>query len=188
MKNLASKSLFIICIALAVLLFKECEANKNSDCNYEDPTGLITQVEAELKEETFKKKEMLKNNVLLQVLNNDLDNQDAIMQLEIRKQQLAAANIPVGGENREVWFDLENLENYINYVKTKSTELGYENLGLRVYFAAKEDGNVKTTVFFAPTYREGVRGAEDDQNTVGIDRLNFGNSGMPAFEHTSGGN
>ena len=74
MKNLASKSLLVICIALAVLLFKECEANKNNNCSYEEPTGLITQVEAELKEETFKNKEMLKNNVLLQVLNNDLDN------------------------------------------------------------------------------------------------------------------
>ena len=189
MKNLASKSLLVICIALAVLLFKECEANKNNNCSYEEPTGLITQVEAELKEETFKNKEMLKNNVLLQVLNNDLDNQDAIMQLEIRKQQLAAANIPVGSENREVWFDLENLENYINYVKTESTELGYENLGIRVYFAAKEDGNVKTTVFFTPTYREGTRAAvQDNSNTPGIDRLNYGSSGMPAFEHTNGQN
>lgn len=189
MKNLPAKSLLIICVALSVFLFKQCEENENCNCNYEDPTGTITQAEAELKEETFKTKEQLKNNVLLQVLNNDLENPEVIAQLELLKQQLAAGNIPVGAENREVWFDLENLENYINYVKTESTALGYENLGLRVYFAAKEDDKVKTTVFFTPTYRDGIRAAqEDNKNTSGIKRLNFGNSGDPAIEHTPDGN
>ncbi|WP_452222750.1 hypothetical protein [Lacinutrix chionoecetis] len=188
MKNIATKSLLIIAIALAILLFQECETNNTCDCNYEDPIGTLTQPEADVKEETFKDKELVKNNVLLHVLNNDLDNPDVIIQLENLKQQLAASNIPVGAENREVWFDLENLENYINYVKTESLELGYENLGLRVYFAAKETDSISTTVFFTPTYKEGTRGAEDNKNTPGLKRLNYGNSGDPAIEHTSSGN
>lgn len=103
-------------------------------------------------------------------------------------------------DNRGVWFDLENLKEYICYVENRSETLGYENLGLRVYFGATTDSDSvpRSTVFFWPTHRfepqmmntEGTEGKEDtdetinansseNENSYNIKGLNYGTSGRP---------
>lgn len=99
-------------------------------------------------------------------------------------------------DNREVWFDLENLKEYICYVEEESEKKGYKDLGLRVYLGAIPDEKdvPHTTVLFWPTHRNktntesGNRAANSDEeendsnkneNSDGIDGLNYGTSGRP---------
>ena len=151
--------LLISIILLTLLLFSTC---KEKDCNidYEDPIGTFNDSIANQKEELYK---LHAFNQINEILANN--------------------NTPVQ-YNREVWFDLENLENYIHYVKTKSEELEYENLGLRIYLGAvEEDGIIKTTMFFSPTNREAIRApVGNNRNSTGVNNLNYGTSGEPADE------
>ena len=176
MKNLASKSLLIICVALAVLLFKECEANKNCNQEFEEPNGLITPEKANELEETYKANQFT-------ILNEYLN-----------------VNGDVAEDNREVWFELDEIKNYINYVEenAKNIESIDESgtLGLRIYFGAKQmalkrdkrDNIIRSTLFFVPTYREGLRAAESNKNINGINPLNYGSSGDPDDIEYNGGN
>ena len=86
-------------------------------------------------------------------------------------------------DHREVFFNLENLENYLDYVKKESKKKGYKNVGIRVYLGAKKQGDApyKTTVFLAPTHQTEAKGtAFTNTNSTGINALNFGSSGEPA--------
>ena len=131
---------------------------------YEKPTGLIDAKVANAKEELYK----------------------AAAYNKI-KEVLLQSKVPVE-YNRDVWFDLDNLENYIHYVREESEKLGYEDLGLRVYLGAvEEDGLVKTTMFFSPTHAtnsdqtrsSGSRSGSSNFNTPGMDCLNYGTAGEP---------
>lgn len=85
-------------------------------------------------------------------------------------------------DNREIYFTLENLENYLAYVKKKSKEKGYEKLGIRVYLGAKKeaDNTFRTTVFFVPTHKNTNRAIENQNtNSNDIEGLNFGSAGRP---------
>ena len=60
-----------------------------------------------------------------------------------------------------VWYSLEELENYINYIKTKGTEKGIEVNGIRFYIGVYPDDAVKykekaglTTIFLSPTKKK----------------------------------
>jgi hypothetical protein len=176
MKNLTSKVLAILCIALSVFLFKQCEANKNCSQEFKDPNGLITPEQANTLEETYKA------------------NQFAIL------NEYLNVNGDVAEDNREVWFELDEIKNYIHYVeeKSKTIETIDESgtLGLRIYFGAKQmslkrdkrDNIIRSTLFFVPTYREGLRAAESNKNITGIKPLNYGNSGDPDDIEYNGGN
>jgi len=165
MKTTTSKLLFISSIILALLLFRECSSK---DCSaFEEPKGLISDATANSLEEGYKLKENIKNEIIL------------------------GAGGTVIQDNREVWFELEEIENYIKYVKNSSDSLGYENLGLRVYFGAKEvDGVIKNTAFFVPTYSGNLDGEDEDPTdddltanprAPGINSLNMGDPGMTEF-------
>lgn len=94
-----------------------------------------------------------------------------------------------GEDVRDVWFDIDVLEQYIAYVKDQSKRKGYDGLGLRVYFGAyPKEGDHKdpgyTTVFFMPTHRSKVPKMNfvfqaSDENSDDIDPLNFGSGGHP---------
>lgn len=164
MKNLTSKSLLLIILILAFFLFKGCDNNQNCNCDYDIPQGLISDNTANAYEEAYKLKEMQKNEII------------------------AGAGYPTINDNREVWFKLDEIENYIKYVKENADSLGLENLGLRVYFGAKEDTNgiIKNTAFFVPTHDETTRSPQDSIsariNTPGIKKLNMGDPGVTEFE------
>lgn len=75
-----------------------------------------------------------------------------------------------------VTFNIDQLQEFINYVKSESTTKGIDQPGIRVYFAAKDskDGG-KATVFLNAT--ESDDGNSD--NNYGIDPLNKGQNGWP---------
>ncbi|WP_397363896.1 hypothetical protein [Olleya sp. R77988] len=176
MKNLTSKTLLIIVLILSFFLFKEC--SKNEDCNqeYQEPSGLISPEQANILEETYKSNQFA---ILNEYLNHNGD---------------------VAEDNREVWFELNEIKNYIHYVEEKSKNIeGIDDsgtLGLRIYFGAKKmalkrdkrDNIIRSTLFFVPTFREGERAVESNKNITGISPLNMGSSGDPDDIEYDGGN
>lgn len=164
MKNLISKALVILCIALAVFLFKQCEANKNCNHEFKEPKGLITTEQANSYEENYKKHQYSYINEFLN--NNGIPYEDS----------------------RAIRFELEELENYIHYVKEEAKKMELEGeLSLRVYFGAKNskfekqnDNVMRSTLFFVPTHREITRNKEQiHENIYKINPLNMGSAGDP---------
>jgi len=75
-----------------------------------------------------------------------------------------------------VTFNIEELQQFIDYVKSESTKQGIASPGIRVYFAAYNDAkSTKATVFLNAT--ESDDGNSDNNYT--IDPLNRGNDGWP---------
>ena len=89
-----------------------------------------------------------------------------------------------------VTFNIDQLQEYLTYVKDQSQEQGIAAPGIRVYFGAynvptegdaasalgdDNDDNPRTTVFFCASESDGA----DSDNNYGIDPLNNGNSGWP---------
>ena len=73
-------------------------------------------------------------------------------------------------------FSLEEMEEFLGYVKEESKKQGITNPGIRVYFAAynARDTN-QATVFLAPT-----KGTEADSDTnYDVEPLNRGSQGWP---------
>ena len=75
-----------------------------------------------------------------------------------------------------VTFNIDQLQEFIDYVKIESKKQGINNPGIRVYFAAKDsaDGG-KATVFLNATEDDGG----NSKNNYKIDPLNRGNNGWP---------
>ncbi|NAS30064.1 hypothetical protein GTQ40_03695 [Flavobacteriaceae bacterium R38] len=99
-------------------------------------------------------------------------------------------------DSREVWFSLEELEQYLSYVKQEATKKGYQDLGVRIYFGANDPTEKRkfglSTVFLAPTgKKEYQRGSflnfnyQDDhgENIYEIDPLNRGGVGDPPVNY-----
>lgn len=88
-------------------------------------------------------------------------------------------------DTREFWYSLDELQEYLDYVKEKSAEQGVKKAGIRIYFGAypKANGNKSyATVFLAPTKEaaaEGIEGSGSDANNYDIDPLNEGTGGNP---------
>lgn len=79
-----------------------------------------------------------------------------------------------------VTFSIDQLQEYLDYVKEESTKQGIAKPGIRVYFAANSGGTEaevagSTTVFFCPTANDGG----DSANNYNIDALNKGSIGWP---------
>ena len=73
-----------------------------------------------------------------------------------------------------VTFNIDQLQEYIDYVKSESSNQTIEKPGIRVYFAAQEkDG--KATVFFSASESDDANSA----NNYNIDPLNGGGGGWP---------
>jgi hypothetical protein len=100
-----------------------------------------------------------------------------------------------------VWYSIEELENYINYVKTQGSKKGYNVNGIRMYLGVypnkKEYGKKKgmTTIFLTPTGNkiQAEKGSflnittAQEQTTTSTDEddidelrpMNFGTMGHP---------
>ncbi|PBJ15832.1 hypothetical protein [Flavobacterium sp. ACN6] len=119
-------------------------------------------------------------------LNVNYNNKKA--SLTARKSQKEDANA--------IWYSLEELENYIHYIKTNGAKDGYNVDGIRFYFGVYPDDEKHgekaglTTLFLVPT------GKKIENNTAKIqsfalvqeavssdiqslDPMNYGNIGRP---------
>ncbi|SDX60250.1 hypothetical protein SAMN05444411_10726 [Lutibacter oricola] len=143
---------------VAIITLTSC--NCSSKKEFKKPNGLITNKQADKLEEAYKANQH-------KAINNFL-SQNGINVID----------------NREVWFSLEELENYIEYVKQESKKQNLEDLGIRVYFGAKmnEKKEMKSTIFFYPTHNSATRAAAENFNSYGIQGLNYGSSGDPVDE------
>ena len=88
---------------------------------------------------------------------------------------------------RDFWWSLDELQEYLDYVKEESKKQGVKKPGIRVYLGTYTKEKCKhkkglSTVFFAPTGAKpgglGKDGA-DDPNNYDIDAFNFGGGGWP---------
>lgn len=90
-----------------------------------------------------------------------------------------------------VWYSLEELENYINYIKEEGESQGIEVTGIRFYLGvypknteAKEKIG-KTTIFLTPTKKNDVDGVmrfavmEENVDATEIEPMNYGTMGNP---------
>ncbi|RKR05507.1 hypothetical protein C8C83_4859 [Flavobacterium sp. 90] len=95
-----------------------------------------------------------------------------------------------------IWYSLEELENYIHYIKTQGLEDGYTVDGIRFYFGVypndKKHGEKAglTTLFLVPTGKKAVNStakvqsfATDQEQTSSdvesLSPMNYGNIGRP---------
>jgi len=86
----------------------------------------------------------------------------------------------LGQQVSAVTFNIDQLQEYLDYVKTESANQGIPKPGIRVYFAAYEAGTpaevgASNTVFFCPSETDDKNSA----NNYNIDPLNKGGSGWP---------
>lgn len=79
-----------------------------------------------------------------------------------------------------VTFNIDQLQEFIDYVKTESVKKSIDNPGIRVYFAAKDskDGG-KANVFLNATESDDGNSA----NNYDVDPLNRGTGGWPPFAY-----
>lgn len=90
-----------------------------------------------------------------------------------------------------VWFSLQELENYIAYIKSEGMEKGYDVNGIRFYFGTYAQTEQKgkagyTTLFLSPTGNQigdnmtSKRTEEGNESDITeLSPLNFGTMGNP---------
>lgn len=92
-----------------------------------------------------------------------------------------------------VWYSIEELESYIEYIKSEGEQQGYAIDGIRFYLGVYSDTEHKskagyTTIFLAPTGKSveesqlvkfAISGEECSQDITSIESLNFGSMGNP---------
>lgn len=134
------------------------------------PKGLITSTEAKELNQQFIKTRSKDLNRIVKKESGNPKKEDAISS----------------------WFSLEELENYITYVKEEGTKKGLTVNGLRIYFGAysnnvkKQDKKDLSTVFFAPTIakpatlqKSSSTLVESSSDIESLDALNYGQQGDP---------
>ncbi len=90
----------------------------------------------------------------------------------------------------EFWYSVEELEEYLNYVKERSAEQGITKPGIRIYFASypeKDNEKSYSTVFLAPTGEKTSDSLADDnelvENNYTIEPFNTVIGGKPPKEY-----
>ncbi|PHS64049.1 MAG: hypothetical protein COB12_08675 [Flavobacterium sp.] len=79
-----------------------------------------------------------------------------------------------------VTFNIDQLQQFIDYVKAESAIKGIDSPGIRVYFAAYNDKESnKATVFLNATESDDGNSA----NNYGIDPLNLGSNRWPPYAY-----
>ncbi|WDF65558.1 hypothetical protein [Flavobacterium sp. KACC 22763] len=108
------------------------------------------------------------------------------------------ASLRAGIEEKEdanaIWYSLEELENYIHYIKTNGAKDGYNVDGIRFYFGVYPEDEKHgekagmTTLFLVPTGKKAenntqVQGfalmQEASSDLQDIEPMNYGNIGRP---------
>lgn len=79
-------------------------------------------------------------------------------------------------DTREFFYSVEELEEFLNYVKDESKKQGITNPGIRIYFGAyNDDKSNKATVFLAPTNGDD----KNSDNNYNINPFNLNTGGWP---------
>lgn len=93
-----------------------------------------------------------------------------------------------------IWYSLEELENYIHYIRTNGAKDGYNVDGIRFYFGVYPDDEKHgekaglTTLFLVPTGKKAEKTAqvqgfammqEASSDIQSIEPMNYGNIGRP---------
>ena len=139
---------------------------------YEEPTQLIT------------------NNIATDLSGRYIEKRSGLILADIGKEDASA-----------VWYSIEELENYINYVKCQGTEKGIDVTGVRFYMGVYPNDSIVykekaglTTIFLSPTKKRTAdlnanrkleRSARDEQSSeenvdaTEIQPLNYGGIGHP---------
>ncbi|MDQ6530541.1 hypothetical protein [Flavobacterium sp. LHD-85] len=94
-----------------------------------------------------------------------------------------------------IWYSLEELENYIHYIRTNGAKDGYNVDGIRFYFGVYPDDEAHgekaglTTLFLVPTGKKAKSSTEQVQSFAlmqetssdiqSIEPMNYGNIGRP---------
>ncbi len=90
-------------------------------------------------------------------------------------------------DTREFWWSVEDLQEYLKYVKKMSRKQGVDNPGIRIYLGAYPKEKCKmdrgySTLFLAPTGAPvGGMGKDGDNapNNYEIEPMNLSNGGNP---------
>jgi hypothetical protein len=99
-------------------------------------------------------------------------------------------------EANSIWYSLEELENYIHYIKTQGLEDGYTVDGIRFYFGVYPDDEKHgekaglTTLFLVPTGKKTVTSIakvqsfalvqeQTSSDVESLSPMNYGNIGRP---------
>lgn len=95
-------------------------------------------------------------------------------------------------DTREFWYSVEELQEYLDYVKRKSLDQKISNPGIRIYFGAYQKSSIRNsyaTVFLAPTKARPVLSEGEDETSVNaennylIEPFNESSGGMPPFTY-----
>lgn len=94
-------------------------------------------------------------------------------------------------DSREFWWSVEELQEYLKYVKKQSKKQGIDDPGIRIYFGAYPKEKCKkdkgyATVFLAPTGAPAGglgKGGGSASNNYEIEAMNFGGSGNPPKDY-----
>ncbi|SCY44874.1 MULTISPECIES: hypothetical protein [Flavobacterium] len=109
------------------------------------------------------------------------------------------ASLVAGKEEKEdanaIWYSLEELENYIHYIKTNGAKDGYNVDGIRFYFGVYPDDEKHgekaglTTLFLVPTGKKAENNTQvqsfalmkeaASSDIESLDPMNYGNIGRP---------
>ncbi|CAN5217687.1 hypothetical protein BH23BAC2_BH23BAC2_20150 [soil metagenome] len=90
---------------------------------------------------------------------------------------------------RDFWYSLEELQEYLDYVREKSKEQGVEKPGIRFYLGAYPESQNKgyATIFLAPTKEKDSstdsQEVEKDPNNYDIEPLNTIGTGWPPYNY-----
>lgn len=93
-------------------------------------------------------------------------------------------------DTREFWCSLDELQEYLNYVREKSAEQGVKNPGIRFYLGAypkNENKKGYSTIFLAPTKEkkaeDSEEGVDPNDNNYEIDPMNTLTGGKPPYAY-----
>ena len=90
-------------------------------------------------------------------------------------------------DTREFWYSLDELQEYLDYVREKSKEQGVEKPGIRLYLGAYPKTKAKkgfSTIFLAPTKEKSINSEEEttedgDENNYEREPMNDSQGGWP---------
>ena len=95
-------------------------------------------------------------------------------------------------DTREFWYSLDELQEYLDYVKDQSNAQGINKPGIRIYFGAYLKTPVKksyATIFLAPTKEKSAIAEEElevsnnAENNYAIEPFNLSHGGYPPKEY-----